>query len=582
MHSILKKMQSTVIKYANVLSEVLKVDIEIVDNNLERIAGTGKYAQKINTNMSDEGYVYKTVLETGEKQIINEPGSSHHCYKCPKRNNCDETFELSMPIRLNTQVIGVIGLVCFNQYQKKHIMLNLNSFSNFLEQIADLIASKAKEELDNEKKYEILSIFEKYMDKMDDAVLVLDHNNNLKRMNNTFALLTGINNPSAVKQISIKETGEYVLSKREYALIVNNKSYFVAGEEHIISLDNFKYNKIFTFNTTERMIADISSIANAGKDIGIDEIIGECKEILYLKDRVKKISSFSSTVLITGESGTGKELFARAIHLNSTRAKYPFVAINCGAIPDSLLESELFGYVRGAFTGADPKGKIGKFELADKGTIFLDEIGDLPLYMQVKVLRVLQERKIVKLGSNDSIDIDVRIIAATNKNLEKMIEEKNFREDLYYRINVIPIQIPPLREREDDIKILTHYFIDKYSKLFNKKVKKVDESVWEYFSRYDWPGNVRELENTVEFMINMMDERGSLSADILPRRVLNHNNESLSFEEDFNLRRIEKNIIKRVVERYGCSLEGKKLAANKLGIGIATLYRKMETYKLSK
>lgn len=582
MSSILKKMQSTVIKYANVLSGVLQVDVEIVDNNLERIAGTGKFRGKINTDMSNEGYVYKTVLEKGEMQIIHEPGTSRHCEKCPKRNNCDETFEMSMPISINKDVIGVIGLVCFNHSQRKHITQSLKTYSNFLEQIADLIASKAKEKLDNEEKYEILRIFEKYMDKMNEAVLILDNNNHLKKMNSTCAILTGINNISSVKSISIKETDNYVFDKKEYELTINGRKYYVVGEEHIISINQQKYNKIFTFNTTERVKANISLIANAGKDIGIDEIIGRSREILYLKNRIKKISSSSSTVLITGESGTGKEVFARAIHLNSTRAKRPFVAINCGAIPDSLLESELFGYVRGAFTGADPKGKIGKFELADKGTIFLDEIGDLPLYMQAKILRVLQDKKIVRLGSNDTIDIDVRIIAATNKNLEKMIDEKNFREDLFYRINVIPIHIPPLRQRGEDIKILTYHFIEKYSKLLNKNVKMVDETVWQYFSRYNWPGNVRELENTIEFMINMMDNRGKLSSDILPRRILLSDDEIEYDEEEFNLKIIEEKTIKKTINRYGTTLEGKKLAADRLGIGLATLYRKIDAYKLSK
>lgn len=202
-----------------------------------------------------------------------------------------------------------------------------------------------------------------------------------------------------------------------------------------------------------------------------------------LKKTIKKIASSTSTVLVSGESGTGKELVARAIHNESNRREEPFIAINCAAIPDSLLESELFGYVKGAFTGADPMGKMGKFELANKGTIFLDEIGDMPLSLQTKLLRVLQERKVIRIGSNKQVNIDVRVIAATNKNLIDLIEEDKFREDLYYRLNVIPIEIPPLRERIEDIKLLTDFFIKKYLSLFNKDFMKIkiDKQVWDVF-----------------------------------------------------------------------------------------------------
>lgn len=287
-------------------------------------------------------------------------------------------------------------------------------------------------------------------------------------------------------------------------------------------------------------------------------------------------------MLITGESGTGKEMFARAIHNYSSRKKNSFIAINCGAIPESLLESEFFGYVKGAFTGADPKGKIGKFELADKGTIFLDEIGDMPLYLQVKLLRVLQEREIIRVGSNQPVKIDVRIIAATNKNLEEMIKEGLFRQDLYYRLNVIPFEIPPLRERYEDVKILVEYFADKYSELFNKKYKCIDDEVWNVFYKYDWPGNIRELENTMEFMVNIMDTSGIITRENIPKRIIENKNieENRDMTDVLNLKEVEKQLIKKALAICGATTHGKREAAEKLGIGIATLYRKIEEYNL--
>jgi transcriptional regulator with PAS, ATPase and Fis domain len=311
--------------------------------------------------------------------------------------------------------------------------------------------------------------------------------------------------------------------------------------------------------------------------MGLEDIIGESSSIKALKSKVRKIAPSSSTVLITGESGTGKELFARAIHMESERNNNLFVAINCAAVPDTLLESELFGYVKGAFTGADPKGKIGKVEFANNGTLFLDEIGDMPLYLQAKLLRVLEQKDIVRLGSNRPIQVDVRVIAATNKNLDELIREGTFREDLYYRLNVIPFNIPPLRERKEDINVLTDYFINKYTALLKKRVVGFESDVWDFLYKYHWPGNVRELENTVEYMVNMLDNNGVISSRLLPQKIqtrLDNNSYLIPLEE------MERDLIKRSLNVYGNNVKGKQQAADALGIGIATLYRKIKKYGL--
>ena len=295
-------------------------------------------------------------------------------------------------------------------------------------------------------------------------------------------------------------------------------------------------------------------------------------------ERINKISKNPSTVLITGESGTGKEIIARTIHMNSNRVNQPFIAINCGAIPEALLESEFFGYVKGSFTGADPRGKIGKFELANGGTLFLDEIGDMPLYMQIKLLRVLQERKIIRIGSNQLIDVDVRIIAATNQNLEHLVETGEFRKDLYYRLNVVPIEVPPLRKRTGDIFIFAEHFAEKYATLFKKNFTSISSEVLNIFEKYEWPGNVRELENTIEYMINLMGESGVLSYNHLPQKLLT--NKSAEAPQERSLKSIEIEMISNLLKKYGDSTEGKKQIAKILGIGIATLYRKIEQYNL--
>lgn len=322
----------------------------------------------------------------------------------------------------------------------------------------------------------------------------------------------------------------------------------------------------------------------------VNSIIGESKPMLELKDMIKKIGNTDSTVLIAGESGTGKELIARAIHLAGSRGNKTFVAINCAAIPEHLLESELFGYVKGAFSGANHDGKIGKFELANRGVVFLDEIGDMPLNLQSKLLRIVQEKKFTRVGSNELIDIDIRILSATNKDLLKLVSENKFREDLYYRLNVIQLEVPPLRERDEDIFLLVKWFIDKYCKKLNKNITYIDNEVKEMLVKYPWPGNIRELENTIEMAINLVDDDGIIHKGLINKYILRHfdkpehkkvntitkihefSNES----EILSLEEIDKIYIKKVIEYYGEDTKGKKKAAKKLGISLATLYRKLE------
>jgi DNA-binding NtrC family response regulator len=237
---------------------------------------------------------------------------------------------------------------------------------------------------------------------------------------------------------------------------------------------------------------------------GAPKIIGKSSCIVEVAQKVRRVAQGKTTVLLLGESGTGKELFARAIHNLSPRGQYPFVPINCAAIPKELLESELFGHEKGAFTGAEAK-KIGKFELADKGTIFLDEIADMELSLQTKLLRVIQEGEIERVGGVKSVMIDVRIVAASNRNIEKAVEDGSFREDLFYRLNVFPIVIPPLRERADDIPLLSEHFINKYSAELKTPLKKISKEAAEMLMSYPWKGNVRELENCIERAIILCD-----------------------------------------------------------------------------
>jgi two-component system response regulator PilR (NtrC family) len=250
---------------------------------------------------------------------------------------------------------------------------------------------------------------------------------------------------------------------------------------------------------------------------GLDNIIGQSPNMRAIFELIQTIAPQTSRILITGESGTGKELVARAIHENSQRAQAPFITINCGAFPETLLESELFGYMKGSFTGAN-ENRQGLFQAAHGGTLFMDEIGNMSLTMQVKLYRVLQEGKVRPIGSTEESDVDVRIIAATNKNFEKEIAEGRFREDLYYRLSVIPIQLPPLRERREDIPLLARHFLETFRKVMEKPVESISPEAMSRLESYDWPGNVRELENTMERAVALETTR-EITLRVLPDRV---------------------------------------------------------------
>jgi two-component system response regulator PilR (NtrC family) len=311
--------------------------------------------------------------------------------------------------------------------------------------------------------------------------------------------------------------------------------------------------------------------AQLGKGLLFEDIIGNSQAFVKVLEMVDRVAPLVSTVLITGESGTGKELIARAIHRQSPRAKQKFIPINCGAIPENLIESELFGHVKGAFTGAT-KDKQGLFKVAEGGTLFLDEISSVPLNLQVKLLRAIEQKEIMPVGSTKSEIIDVRIIAATNKNLADEVEKGNFREDLYYRLNVVGINIPPLRERTEDIPMLVDHFVKINNAQLNKQIRGVDQTVLNVFKEYEWKGNIRELENVIERAMILCD------GDVLRLEHLPQIYSQKNFSEDLHVglkgsvRKFERDAILKALEMAGLD---KNKAASILGMSLSTLYRKM-------
>ena len=584
----LKDIRDDIQNIAEAMLSVLNIDVTIVDEHLERIAGTGTYLEKIGDKV--EGYsAFKKCLEEQVIIYIDDSQKNDICKVCSNNGNCKEHAELCCPITLDGYSYGVVGLIAFNKEQSDIIKDNAKDLTNFLGKMADLISNKLKaqiktEELELEKKkLEIL------LNSMNKAVVSIDKEGNIDKYNvkfkeifnmrddnidgeNIFQLLDFIKKPST-NDLKKHKTGVFYYKENSR----NLKGIYNVSE---IAVKNKLKGYVIDFIENKDAIKNYNKI-NKDYKITLDNIISESEIMEHTKQKALIASKSNSTVLITGESGTGKELFARAIHNHSDRADNTFVTVNCAAIPDNLLESELFGYEEGAFTGAKKGGKLGKFEIAHKGTIFLDEIGDMSLHLQGKLLRVLQERELDKIGGKSNILIDVRVIAATNKNLVELVAKGQFREDLYYRLNVIPITLPALRQRKDDIPLLIDYMIKEYAHKLNKDVIGIEDDAKKTLIDYSWPGNVRELQNVIEYSINMSDS-SLLNLDIIPNNIKSkyYDEKSNKCEEIRTLEDLEKEEISKALNKFKHYKKDKELVAKSLGISRATLYRKLEKYNL--
>jgi len=379
----------------------------------------------------------------------------------------------------------------------------------------------------------------------------------------------GKNINSIIPEIDVSSKGQYPIKCQKTSLEtkiqkigIENNSEFEFG--YLVFVKEKKSNMV---GHGKLHLAEINN------EFYFEDIISKSDEILSIKKLAKRIAATDSTVLILGETGVGKELFASGIHRASKRCKGNLVTLNCSAIPKNLLESEIFGYDEGAFTGAKKGGQPGKFEKADKGTIFLDEIGDMPLELQAKLLRVLETKEIQRLGSNNAKRVDVRLIAATNRDLSVMVENGSFRQDLFYRLNVVPMYIPPLRERKEDIPVLLEFFLQEYQNNLHSKVQQFSPDAVGLLQEYVFPGNVRELRNIVEYV--MMIEEKEI-ADIKSFSHLLQNGQNY-IPVTSKLSRNKKGKIEQALSLFGTSAEGKRKAAKHLGISLATLYRHLSS-----
>ncbi len=581
-------------KVAEAIATVLKIEVEIIDTDLVRIAGTGIVRNDVGSRLL-RGLVNKHVLQTGNHIFINEAGFHEICLSCPLTGQCFYKASIVYPITAGTETIGTVSLIAFNEDQKETLGTNTDSLIEFIGRMADLISSKALEREILTERMVMANRLEAVVDSVDEGVIAVNSEGIITHFNRSAErifgtrkrFLIGKDSKEVLPSLPLEEALQdgKGFHSREVFINYEGRKLHLLSTVKPIKLENGQVFGLVAslrdFKETQKLAYEIM---NTQDMIDFEDIVGISQPLMAVKTKAQKIAPSNSTILIAGESGTGKEVFARAIHASGPHGHKPFIAINCGAMPENLLEIELFGYDETAFPGAKRGGKPGKFELANDGTIFLDEIGNMSLYLQTKLLRVLKERRLERVGGTRVIPVDTRVIAATNRDLREMIRKNIFRDDLYYLLSVIPLVIPPLRVRQEDIPLLLEFYMKRFSKLLGKGITGFTSEALNICMNYYWPGNVRELVYAVEYAINL-EESNDITVESLPQALRETTkkgipNDITSEGRLLPLAQLEKEAIITALDRYGWSDEGKTRAARVLGISRATIYRKIQRYGL--
>ena len=589
----LKDIQTDVQKCAEAISSALQIEAEIVDDELTVIAGTGLYLDKIGDKEEygdiNAGFLYGRTITSMTPSIITDTSKDSMYDPDTVLGPIPELAEICCPITLSGKALGAIGLVAFNQQQQQFLIERQQELVEFIGRMAELLASKAAETQSKQKLIIVSNQLRTIIESIDQGVLAIDQKGFIRHCNGVAAAMIRKNKNELIGRpistilegsslLEVLKTGRGHEGQEETFHSQNHEMHFLITAKPILANDQIE-GVVATFRDISEVRKQAYNIMATEREVGIDSILGESPQIRQLRERSRQIAQSNATVLITGESGTGKGLVATAIHYSGPRRNGPFIAINCAAIPDELLESELFGYTEGAFSGARKGGKPGKFELADGGTICLDEIGDLPLRLQPKLLQVLQSRTVERLGGVKQVKVNVRVIASTNRDLEQMIIEREFREDLFYRLNVIPLLTTPFRERKGDILLLMEHFLKKCCHEEKKPVKLLSPEVKELLLSYQWPGNVRELENTVEYMVSL-ENSDIITRNSVPPRIRKAIDSGDISDKPLAtlLEEYEKELFKKKLDQLG-GLPGQIDELGKtLQISRATLYRKLKKY----
>lgn len=581
---------------ADAISTVLQFDVTVVDHQLIRVAGTGRYRALIGQRLPASSS-FADAVSKKRPYTVTDRNSDPICEGCAGKAECRETCHLCYPLSMDDIPLGVIALVGFTDEQKRRVNQHGDEYMGFLHQMAHLVEKAAQSDIATQELGKTHKQLQGIVESVGEGLIATDEAGTIVCCNK-----------AAIKALKLDDAD--VVGK-------NIKQYFPTAPILQIGSTGTEYKSLEVLlrgpSQAVRLLSTASPLVSEGQIIGavalvrrmedatkvayqmtdgqpnpaLEDILGNSPAILRAKQMALRTAMSASFVLLRGESGTGKELFARAIHYHSPRNSHPFVAVNCAAVPEELLESELFGYEDGAFTGARRGGKPGKFELADQGTLFLDEVGDCSLRLQAKLLRALDSGETQRVGGTHTIKNNVRIVSATNKNLEQMVKDGEFREDLYFRLNVIPLLIPPLRERQEDIVPLFNCFLCKYSATMSCVTPCLSAITTEILEHYQWPGNVRELQNTAQYVLHTCVD-GIIQPEHLPVRFkatthVTASEKEITPDTGIGLASVEsweKKLIEEGLRRLGNIPKAKDMLAKQLGMSRATIYRKIKKYGL--
>lgn len=558
-------------RFITAVSNSLRLEMAIFDGSCQLFYCTPTYSKKKGRSVHTPSL--QEVIANGSI-LINTPGEMASCIGCRFRDHCPSTIEILCCIHAGTEVAGVLAFTSFTKEGQKRITENNTIYLNAITEMANLFGSQLESITSGQGPANLDASILPVMELCDQPVLLTDAHGVILQYNQLAEDLLKVCELTSASlwQIFPNSVVKRIMEGND----LFEKSVTIGGMATKISTRAIKTSG----QITGFYIRISDQLRALSKDTSYFEgIIGTSPAISEVQRMIRRIADSPTPVLITGETGTGKELIARAIHEQSRRSKYPFVAINCSSIPDNLFESELFGYEEGSFTGAKKGGKIGKIEMAQGGTLFLDEIGEMPLFAQPKLLRILQEYELERVGSNKKIHLDIRVIAATNRDLGEMVTEKTFRGDLYYRINVINLKLPPLRTRRDDIIPISENYIKKLKLKMDTSLSSISPEARQLLLDYEWPGNVRQLQNVIEYAANLCETDVLMPGD-LPETMHGERISSLPPVSPFPASQDSRDQeLLELFDKYGYTLEGKKRIADELHISLRTLYRRISRLK---
>jgi len=568
----LENVRSGIEHFVSAAAEAFRVEAAIFNQECSLFYCTPTYLKKKGNAVH---YAFIQDVIVNGSVLVTEPGKMPACIGCRFNEHCPSTMEILCCIHSGTEVAGVISFTSFTKEGQKRISENTEVYLNAITKLSSLIGEYLQQFSEGSAAADTEKLIESLMSLCEQPLLLTDPNGVVLRYNSLADKVLKFCNVSStsLRQIFSEDMARRITSGND---LFEKKASIGENTAKVTT------RSIYSQNHLHSILVRLSNefYENLPESGAFERLIGSSRAFVHIQNLIKRVADSPTPILITGETGTGKELVARSFHEQSRRNKYPFVAINCSSIPENLFESELFGYEEGSFTGAKKGGKMGRIEMAQGGTLFLDELGEMPLSVQPKLLRVLQEYELERVGSTKKIHLDIRIVAATNRDLREMIKEGKFREDLFYRISVINVKLPPLRDRKEDIIPISLNYLERLKTKMTTPLRTISHEAEQAFLNYSWPGNIRELQNVVEYAANLCDSDTLTLADLPEHMRGLEECPDTEKQKETPLPDSQEKQILDLLSAYGHTLESKKKIAADLGISLRTLYRKLNKMNL--